>query len=235
MTSRNPQSSGARIAIVDYGLGNLYSVGRACERVGLEVVISSNAKELAAADAVILPGVGAFGDAMGNLNQRDLVGPLREIALSGKPFFGICLGLQLLMTESEEFGSHKGLGIIPGRVVNLGAPQGPRGTLKVPHVGWNRVNATKGATDWNDTPLRGIKPGTFFYFVHSYCVVPDDSSVTLSETTYGDRCFCSAIQRDNVIAFQYHPERSGTDGNIVYNNIAAMLEQTHQEVRNHVA
>ena len=225
----------ARIAIVDYGLGNLYSIARACERVDLEVSISTNAKELANADAVVLPGVGAFGDAMENLHRQDLVGPLREIAFTGKPFFGICLGMQLLMTESEEFGAHRGLGIIPGRVVNFGSPQGPRGALKVPHVGWNRIETPRDNFDWNDTPLRGIAPGTYFYFVHSYCVVPDDPSVTLSETTYGDRRFCSAIQQDNVIAFQYHPERSGTDGNTVYDNIAAMIEKTQQEVRKNVA
>ena len=225
----------ARIAIVDYGLGNLFSVARACERVGLEVTISSDARELVASDAMILPGVGAFGDAMTNLHERDMVGPLREIAQSGKPFFGICLGLQLLMTQSEEFGSHQGLDIIPGRVVHLGRPQGDHGTLKVPHVGWNRVETSASNADWSKTPLCGIEPGTYFYFVHSYCVVPDDPSVTLCETTYGDRRFCSAIQQDNVIAFQYHPERSGSDGNTVYNNIAAALEQTHVEVRKNVA
>jgi glutamine amidotransferase len=226
----------ANVAIVDYGLGNLYSVGRACERVDLEVRITSDVGELTAADAIILPGVGAFGDAMQNLHKLDLVGPLRELSLTGKPFFGICLGLQLLMTESEEFGTHEGLGIIPGRVVHLGAPQGSRGTLKVPHVGWNRVEAPgNDATRWEQSPLHDTQPGTFFYFVHSYCVEPDDQTVVLSETTYGDRRFCSAVQKDNVIAFQYHPERSATDGNRVYNNIAAMIEQSHKEVRKNVA
>lgn len=227
----------ARIAIVDYGLGNLYSVARACERVALDVSITSDAQELFTADAVILPGVGAFGDAMQNLQQRQLVGPLREIARSGKPFFGICLGLQLMMSASEEFGQHEGLGIIPGKVVHLGAPQGPRGTLKVPHVGWNRVTPPQhnGAMPWDDSPLKGVSPGTYFYFVHSFCVVPDDPQLVLSETVYGDQRFCSAVRQNNVVAFQYHPERSARDGNLVYENIAAMIGQSKQETRKNVA
>lgn len=227
----------ARIAIVDYALGNLYSVARACERVDLDVIITSDASQLFAADAVVLPGVGAFGDAMANLRQRDLVSPLREIAMSEKPLFGICLGLQLLMTESEEFGCHQGLGIIPGRVVHLGAPRGKRGTLKIPHVGWNRVELPMVAgADWDSSPLHGVPNGTYFYFVHSYCIEPDDRRVVLSETTYGDRRFCSSVQQGNVVAFQYHPERSAADGNKVYENIAAMIRsQQNQEVGKHVA
>ncbi|MEO1973835.1 MAG: imidazole glycerol phosphate synthase subunit HisH [Pirellulaceae bacterium] len=230
-------ASKARIAIVDYALGNLYSVARACERVDLDVMVTSNASELHAADAVVLPGVGAFGDAMANLRDRDLVSPLREIALSEKPLIGICLGLQLLMTESEEFGCHEGLGIIPGRVVHLDAPQGKRGTLKVPHVGWNRVELPNpSGAGWDESPLKGIAPSTYFYFVHSYCIEPDDRRVVLSETTYGNRRFCSAVQQGNVIAFQYHPERSAADGNKVYKNIAAMIRsQQQQEDGKHVA
>jgi glutamine amidotransferase len=203
----------------------------------LDVIITSDASQLFAADAVVLPGVGAFGDAMANLRQRDLVSPLREIAMSEKPLFGICLGLQLLMTESEEFGCHQGLGIIPGRVVHLGAPRGKRGTLKIPHVGWNRVELPMVAgADWDSSPLHGVPNGTYFYFVHSYCIEPDDRRVVLSETTYGDRRFCSSVQQGNVVAFQYHPERSAADGNKVYENIAAMIRsQQNQEVGKHVA
>jgi glutamine amidotransferase len=216
------------VAIIDYGLGNLFSVARACERVGLIAHITSSASEIEGCDGVILPGVGAFGDAMRNLRRLDLVGPLRQLACSGKPLFGICLGLQLLLSESEEFGLHEGLGIIRGRVVHLGRPRGPAGTLKVPEVCWNRIYPPKSSrardTDhWDGTPLAGLPVGIHMYFVHSFYVQPDEPDTILALTRYGDVEFCSAVRKGNVHAFQFHPERSGPDGVKIYRNIATLV------------
>ena len=227
----------ATVAIVDYGLGNLYSVLRACERVGLNARITSSQRDVLAADGVILPGVGAFGDAMDNLRRMDLVGPLRETHAGGTPLVGICLGLQLMMSGSSEFGDHEGLGIIDGPAVHFGRPAGKDGVLKVPQVGWNRVfrhacdEATVGqlpdvAHDpWHHTPLAGLADGPHMYFVHSYYVRPTDPGVVLSVTRYGDIEFCSAVRVGNTFAFQYHPERSGPDGLRVYRNIAGLMQR----------
>ncbi len=227
-------TTSAAVAIVDYGLGNLFSVARACERVGLNAEITADSKTILASRAVILPGVGAFGDAMQNLKNLDLVEPLRLVAHSGKPLIGICLGMQLLMSESEEFGLHKGLDLLPGRVVHLGRPRGTHGTLKVPEVCWNRVCRPVGKPDrWENTPLTGLCDGVHMYFVHSFYVQPHDPAVTLATTRYGDVEYCSAVHKDNVVAFQFHPERSGSDGVNVYRNIAQFVcrEQRTQEIR----
>jgi glutamine amidotransferase len=162
---------------------------------------------------------------MQNLRDLDLVGPLRQVAHSDTPLLGICLGQQLLMSESEEFGIHQGLNIIPGRVVHFGCPQGEHRTLKVPQVGWNRVYRPRDrATDaWTGTPLAGLSDGVYMYFVHSFYIQPVDPGVALSLTRYGDIEFCSAIRRRNVIAFQYHPERSGEAGMRIYQSFATDL------------
>ncbi|MBU1247300.1 MAG: imidazole glycerol phosphate synthase subunit HisH [Proteobacteria bacterium] len=214
----------AKIAIVDYRLGNLYSVKLACEHVGLGAEITSNKDAILGADAVILPGVGAFGDAMDALDELDLVSVLRDVAASGKPLFGICLGLQLLMKGSEEFGAHEGLGIIKGNVVKLDAPRENGRVLKVPQVGWNRVNPADGV-DWNGTLMQGVTPGERFYFVHSFVVVPEDKSLVCSTTTYGHIEFCSSVRYGNVFACQYHPERSGARGLRIYRNLADILSK----------
>jgi imidazole glycerol-phosphate synthase subunit HisH len=224
------------VAIVDYGLGNLFSVARACERAGLQARVTSDRCELLSADGVILPGVGAFGDAMRNLRQLDLVSPLRQIAHSDKPLLGVCLGQQLLMTESEEFGVHQGLNIVPGRVVHFGRPRGNNGILKVPQVGWNRIHRPCRSTDdpWQGTPLSGLADATFMYFVHSFYVCPEDPSSTLAISRYGDVEFCSAIRWRNVVAFQFHPERSGYDGISIYETFARDLSarRSNKEQRN---
>ena len=213
-----------RTVIVDYGLGNLYSVKLACEYVGMQAIISSDKKTVREADITILPGVGAYGDAMAELERRDLVEVLQEIASLGKPLIGVCLGMQLLMSESFEFGRHPGLNIIPGSVVHLGTPKNNAGTrLKVPQIGWNRVwpNATdmKNALSWNDTPLQGMECGAFMYFVHSYYCVPEDPGVVLGVTRYGDVEFCSSLRAKNVFATQFHPERSGPVGLNIYSQM----------------
>jgi glutamine amidotransferase len=212
------------VAILDYGLGNLFSVEQACALSGLNSIITNSKKDILNADAVILPGVGAYGDAMLTLRRLDLVNVLRDIAESPKPLVGVCLGLQLLMTESYEFGHHKGLGIIEGPVVRFDAPKEKERILKVPQIGWNRIFQPEGGLRWHGTLLDGIEDGEYMYFVHSYTVQPQDSNVILSNSRYGHIDFCSSIQRGNVFACQFHPERSGQEGMKLYHNLAILLQ-----------
>jgi imidazole glycerol-phosphate synthase subunit HisH len=214
------------VAIIDYGMGNLFSVKNALEHVGLRGLITSDLAEVAAADAVVLPGVGAFGDAMASLESKGLAQALKEYAASSRPLVGICLGFQLLMSESEEFGLHPGLGIIPGKVRHFGSPSDAQGALKVPHVGWNQIVIPPNTetSRWENSPLRGLNGSTYMYFVHSYYVVPDAENVCLANSRYGDVEFCSAVSHENVSAFQFHPERSGDDGIHIYRNIANFLK-----------
>lgn len=215
-----------RVAVVDYGMGNLFSVKNACEQAGLVASVTASAQEILEADAVILPGVGAFGDAMQTLRDLKLVDVLKETAVSSKPLVGICLGMQLMMTESHEFGRHQGLDIIKGDVARFEKPQGPSGILKVPEVCWNRICLPTGGADrWKGTLLDGLPDGVFMYFVHSFYCRPADSPVELSTTRYGHIEFCSTLQRGNVFACQYHPERSGPDGLRIYANLACLLNE----------
>lgn len=218
----------SRIAIVDYGMGNLFSVKRACEHFGMHAAITSSYKEIESADAVILPGVGAFGDAMKNLEELNLVGLLSDTAAQNKPLIGICLGVQLLMEESLEFGRHKGLGIFKGRVVKFDHPMEGGRELKVPQVGWNRINKARkpsGKDAWQGTLLEGIEEGAFMYFVHSYVVQPSDPEIIISTTKYGHIDFCSSLGRKNIFACQFHPERSDKDGLKVYRNLASLIQK----------
>src|SRR5438874_1270365 len=199
-----------RIAIIDYQMGNLRSVQKGFEKVGQRATITSDPRELAAADKIVLPGVGAFGDAMAELRRRELVQPIRDCIESGKPFLGICLGLQLLFDVGYEGGEFEGLGVLRGKCVRFElAPP-----LKVPHMGWNRAGIKRRAP-----VLEGIADGTFFYFVHSYYVVPEDKSVIAIETDYGHP-FCAAVWRENVFATQFHPEKSQADGLKILKNFA---------------
>jgi glutamine amidotransferase len=198
--TKNP----AMITIVDYQMGNLRSVQKAIERVGGQAQISSDASEIASADKLILPGVGAFGDAMAEINRRHLATPIRDFIDSGKPFFGICLGLQLLFEQGFENGQHEGLGLIAGDVVRF-APK-EMGDLKVPHMGWNTVQKTQ-----TNSLAATIADGTHFYFVHSYFVRPTDPAVVALQCEYGHP-FCAAIGKNNVFATQFHPEKSQADG-----------------------
>jgi len=222
------------VAIVDYGLGNLFSVAQACTHVGMSPVITSAPKEILEADVVILPGVGAFADAMEHLESLDLVSPLRDAAQTDKPLIAICLGMQLLMTESHEFGTHRGLGIIDGPVIHLtsspeSAQQPARGAFKVPEVGWNRIyrpdaadganQGSAGTDTWSTSPLSGIENGEYMYFVHSYYVKPEDQSLVLSLSNYGGIEFCSSLNHGSIYGFQFHPERSGLPGLEIYGNI----------------
>jgi glutamine amidotransferase len=213
------------VAVVDFGMGNLFSVQQACEHAGLTVATTRSPSDVIEADATILPGVGAFENAMENLRDLGMVTALQQVASSSKPLVGICLGMQLLMTESEEFGRHKGLNIIPGTALWLDPRAESGRRLKVPHVSWNRLHRVqRGAENpWNGTLLDGLRDGVFLYFVHSLYVRPSASDVVLATTTYGVNEFCSALQHRNVFGCQCHPERSGPDGLRVYANLATRL------------
>jgi glutamine amidotransferase len=188
------------IAVIDYGMGNLRSVQKGFEKVGFEAVVTSDIKTIESASKIVLPGVGAFTDCMNNLEDRGLVEPVIRAIENGKPFLGICLGLQLLFEESEEFGNRKGLGLIKGKVKRF-----PKGDLKVPHMGWNSIKKVK------DTPLLAdLADDSYLYFVHSYYVLPDED-VTATTTDYGME-FTSSIVKDNIFACQFHPEKSQADG-----------------------
>ena len=221
---------GPGVAIVDFGLGNLFSVKRACEQVGMSAEITGDKGRIASAAALILPGVGSYGEAMEHLRSLDLIGPIKDFAASGRPLIGICLGLQLLLTESREFGRHKGLGLVPGEVVPFENPRGERSRLKVPQVCWNRIfpgnGAASGNRGWSGTALEGIEPGEYFYFVHSFFARPERAEVVLSLTDYGGIRFCSGLKFGNITAFQFHPERSGPGGLEIYSNIKDMLAET---------
>jgi imidazole glycerol-phosphate synthase subunit HisH len=188
------------IAIVDYGMGNLRSVQKGFERMGREAVVTRDPKTILDAGKVVLPGVGAFPDCMRNLEEYGLIDVVKQSIRSGKPFLGICLGLQLLFTESEEFGISKGLDIIKGRVVRFKGPE--FADLKIPHMGWNSLSIKRRAPAMQDVP-----DGSNVYFVHSFHVVPEDKSVIATATNYGFD-FVSSIWMDNVFAVQFHPEKS---------------------------
>ncbi|MHB1006202.1 MAG: imidazole glycerol phosphate synthase subunit HisH [Chloroflexota bacterium] len=195
-----------QLAVVDYGAGNLRSVAKAFAYVGLTPTVTSVPAEVLAADAVVLPGVGAAGDAMRSLRRLGLVEVLRAFVASGRPFLGVCLGMQVLLTVSDEGGEQPCLNLVPGRVRLL--PPG----LKVPHMGWNQVRLR------HEHPLfAGIPDDANFYFVHSYYCDPSDADSVLGETEYGLN-FCSALTRANVVGTQFHPEKSGDPGLQVYRN-----------------
>ncbi len=200
------------IAIIDYQMGNLRSVQKGFEKVGHAATITSDPRELAAADKIVLPGVGAFGDAMAELRRRDLVGPIRDAVAAGKPFLGICLGLQLLFDVGYEGGEHEGLGILRGKGVRFDLPR----ELKVPHMGWNRGQVLHASSI-----LKGIDEGAFFYFVHSYHCVPDDQEVVAVQCDYGG-LFCAAVQLGTLFATQFHPEKSQAQGLKILQNFAQM-------------
>lgn len=200
------------ILIVDYGMANLRSVQKAFERVGFAADISGDPNRVAAADKVVLPGVGAFRDAIARLNQTGLAEPIRAHVRSGKPFFGICLGLQLVFTTSYEDGVYTGLDLFPGEVVRFADIPG----LKVPHMGWNQLRIKKPAPHFADLPA---EPSV--YFVHSYYVVPRDASIIAAETDYPTP-FTAAIWQDNVFATQFHPEKSQKVGLSMLRRFALM-------------
>ena len=200
------------IAIIDYGMGNLRSVQKGFEKVGHQAFITNDPAAIRDANKVILPGVGAFPDAMQELRRRELIEPIRAAIDSGKPFLGICLGLQLLFEVGWEGGRHEGLGVLPGEVVRFEVPP----EYKVPHMGWNQLAIRRRAP-----LLEGLADGAYVYFVHSYYVVPRDRDVIATETSY-PQPFASMIWRDNLFATQFHPEKSQADGLRMLKNFAEL-------------
>lgn len=199
-----------QIAIIDYGTGNLRSVQKAFERVGAETVVTSDPSHIAEAQGVVLPGVGAFGDAMENLRRAGLDGAVLRAIEEGRPFLGICLGMQILFEEGEEMGLHKGLGVFGGRVVRFDTK------LKVPHIGWNQIHIRR------ETPLlQGVPDGGYAYFVHSYYARPAEPEIILATTDYGID-YASIVGRDNVFGIQFHPEKSQEVGLKILGNFVRL-------------
>jgi glutamine amidotransferase len=205
------------IAIVDYQLSNMFSVKHALDHLGIPSIITSDPKEVVAAKAAVLPGVGAFGDAMANLKKFGLDKALKKIVANQQPLLGVCLGLQLLFTESTEFGRHKGLGFIKGDVVKFPAQNKKKEDVRVPQIGWNTIVQPK-KKNWKRTPLKDLENNSFMYFVHSFYVRPKDTSVISSLTTYQGIEYCSSISSDTIFATQFHPEKSGEPGISIYKN-----------------
>jgi glutamine amidotransferase len=201
------------IAIVDYGMGNLRSVEKGFLKVGVDARIVSNPKAVDDARAVVLPGVGAFRDCMRNLKEKSLIESVLRSIQKGKPYLGICLGLQVLFTESEEFGIYKGLDILKGKVMRF------RLTLKVPHMGWNKVKILRRPPLFED-----IQDQAFFYFVHSFYVVPDDNDIVATTTEYGIS-FASMVWKENIFATQFHPEKSQETGLKVLRNFGDFVRK----------
>jgi glutamine amidotransferase len=200
-------------------MGNLFSIERALRHIDAETEVTSDPARIASADRLILPGVGAFGNGMEELRRRGIADAIGAFVATGRPIFGICLGMQLMLSEGHEFGLHRGLDLIRGTVVRFRDPDPGEFSYKIPQIGWNGITlpAKNGAangcrSDWKGTILQDVQPGGYFYFVHSYVTVPESREHVLAETDYGRDRFCSVIVRDNVSGSQFHPERSGETG-----------------------
>jgi len=206
------------ITIIDYEMGNLRSVAKAFETLGFAARVSADPADIASTDKLVLPGVGAFRDCIHNLRAGGFVEPLREHVAAGKPLLGICVGMQMLFEQSEEFGVHQGLGLIPGRVVRFpaGMVEGEE-ALKVPHMGWNNLQIRKPAPIFN-----GVADGSFVYFVHSYYCAAENPADVAASCRYGEVEFCAAVWHDNILATQFHPEKSQAVGLQIFKNFGAM-------------
>lgn len=200
------------VAVVDYGAGNLLSVKRGLEKCGARVCVTSDPARILSADRVVLPGVGAFGAAMHALETLGLVAVLREISHKQIPLLGICLGMQLLLQESEEYGCHKGLGLIPGRVVHLPQKTVSGITNKIPEIGWNSLQISPNISDWRETILNNCKFGDSVYFVHSFMALPKYQSDRIADYDFGGHAVSAVIGRGKVTGCQFHPEKSGEVG-----------------------
>jgi len=205
------------IAIIDYGMGNLRSVQKGFEKIGCDATVTADPRIVMQADRIVLPGVGAFRDCMHNLEHAGFVEPILKVIDEGRPFLGICVGMQLLFSDSVEFGLYSGLNIIPGHVLRFSDQMTVAGEkLKVPQMGWNQLSFKR-----RPPAFAGVDDGSNVYFVHSYYVKPDDSSVIATTTDYGIE-FCSSVWRDNVVATQFHPEKSQAIGLQILKNFAEL-------------
>lgn len=207
------------VAIIDYKLSNLFSVAHACDYVGLNAKITSDPIDIKNADALILPGVGAFADAISNLRKFKLIDPLLDHINKRKPFMGVCLGLQLLFEESDEFGIHKGLGVLKGNVKKLPDKSSQKKLIRVPHIGWDKVHLKSKSSYFKD-----FNDQDFAYFVHSYYVNPKEFDIIAGVTNYEGFEFVSAVQKGNLFAVQFHPEKSGPKGPLLYKNFALSVK-----------
>ncbi|MEQ7800908.1 imidazole glycerol phosphate synthase subunit HisH [Pedobacter sp. ASV1-7] len=208
-----------KVVIIDYNLGNLFSVKQACDTIGINSKISSNKADIEDADGLILPGVGAFIEAMQNLNNLGLIDSIKNNVKNGKPIFGVCLGLQLLFSRSEEFGSGDGLDLISGTIKKFPAIVEDK-KIRVPQIAWNKIYSYK--QDWKNSPLYNISENEFMYFVHSYYVDPTEESCILTKTNYSGLDYCSGILKENIFATQFHPEKSAEKGISIYKNWATL-------------
>ena len=210
------------VTVIDYGIGNLFSVSRAFEQCGAEVILADSPAGIASAERLVLPGVGAFADGMAGLASGHLVEPILEFCRRSRPFLGICLGMQMMMEYSEEFGRHQGLGLIPGGVLpisNRGADGRPH---KIPHIGWNALHVPRGRSNWERTPLRHVAPESSVYFVHSFAAAPTDPAHLLAECSYDGVPVTAAIGRDMMFGCQFHPEKSARNGLQVIRDFLAL-------------
>jgi glutamine amidotransferase len=202
----------SEVVVIDYGMGNLLSVRRGLEHCGATVTVTAEAEVILSAPRVVLPGVGAFTDGMAGLRREGLDAVVREVAARGTPLLGICLGMQMLLDESEEFGSTTGLGLIAGQVIAIPATTTDGRPQKIPHIGWSSLAFPAGCKSWENTLLQKIKPGEAAYFVHSFMANPANPVHRIADCRYGGHPVAAAIQRDNVFGCQFHPEKSGEVG-----------------------
>ncbi len=200
------------VVVADYGIGNLFSVRRALEAAGADVLVTGEPRVVAQAERLVVPGVGAFGDVVAELRVRHLQEPVLEMAASGRPVLGICVGMQMLFEVGEEFGSHPGLGLLPGHVRAIPAADTEGRPHKIPHVGWDALHPAGTRSGWQGTLLADLQPDAAVYFVHSFAAEPDDHGDRLADTVYGGHAISAAVQRDNVMGCQFHPEKSGPVG-----------------------
>ena len=214
-----------KVTVIDYGLSNLLSVQHAFAHFGAEVLLTSSPADVLAADALVLPGVGAFRDGMQGLEQLGLMEPIKQKAEQGTPLLGICLGMQMLFDESEEFGLHKGLGLIPGRVVRIPEQDAGGRPQRVPHISWDPLYPAGGRTDFAGTALQDVQPGQECYFIHSYEAKPATETYRLADTIYGGRNVCAAAQKGSVLGTQFHPEKSGPVGLSIIKAYLKLCEQ----------
>lgn len=203
-----------KIVIIDYSLGNMFSVQQAFAYLGVQAEVTDDVQKIRSADAIVLPGVGAFAEAMDHLNASGLTNEIKNAVTKGKPFLGICLGMQLLFESSEEFGASAGLGLIKGSIKRFAFDDK---SIKIPQMGWNNINQPE-PNKWKGTVLDNVKNGEFMYFVHSYYAVPQQKENVLCLTEYGGLSYCSAVIHHNIVATQFHPEKSAAEGLKIYEN-----------------
>jgi len=221
---------------MDYGVGNLLSVRRALEHCGATVSVTANPEAILAATHVVLPGVGAFANAMAQLRRARLDIVAQQVAARGIPLLGICLGMQMLLDESEEFGINPGLGLIPGRVVPVPATAADGSPHKIPHIGWNSLCLPNGRASWSGSVLNTLNPGDAVYFLHSYMADPSNAADRLADCHYGGATIAAAISRENVVGCQFHPEKSGEIGLkvlrafLVSSTAAAVVQYARQAI-----